>query len=168
MAETKLMGKTVKTSGDIPALGIAATDYCLTANNLKDKSLANLNGGKKLISTLPSLDTSVCAVSTQRLNELAKDFSDATFITVSADLPFAQQRFCKEHKISNITMLSTMRDDNFARDYGVLMQDGAMAGLLARAIFIIDASNKIVYTELVSDIVNEPDYEMAISALQNC
>lgn len=168
MATIKLMGKTVSTNGELPVEGSTALPFTLTANNLTDKALADFINKNKLISIVPSLDTQVCATSAVKFNEAAKDFSNTAFIIVSADLPFAQQRFCKENNLKNLTTLSMMRNKNFAKDYGVLLQDGPMAGLTARAVVVLNQQNKVIYSELVSDIVNEPDYEKAIAALHRC
>ena len=164
MAEISLKGQSIHTHGDLPKLGQAAPDFVLTKMNLKDVSLGNFTGKRKVISIFPSLDTPVCATSTKYFNEM--DYgSDTVVLTVSVDLPFAIQRFCKQEKIKNVINLSMIRSRDFALDYGVLMTDGPLAGLMARAVIVLDADNKVIYKELVSELSDEPDYKQLATAL---
>jgi len=159
-------GNPVRTNGDLPAVGSRAPDFRLTDADLKDLSLADFRGKKKLLNIFPSIDTPTCALSTRKFNEHAKQHADAVIIMVSADLPFAQKRFCSAENTMNVKTLSMMRDRNFAKDYGVLLQDGLYQGITARAIVVIDENDKVVYTELVPEIRQEPDYDKALAALK--
>ncbi len=130
-----------------------------------DKTLADFAGKKVLLNIVPSLDTPVCATSTRKFNESFAGRDDAVCLVVSADLPFAAGRFCSAEGIDNVHALTMMRSRNFAKDYGVLIEDGPLAGITARAIVVIDADGKVVYTELVPEIGQEPDYDAALKAL---
>ena len=165
MATITLKGTPIHTNGDLPAVGTAAPDFHLVDNDLNDVRLATYAGKKKLLNIVPSLDTSVCAASTKKFNEYAKGRDDLVILTVSADLPFAQGRFCKAEGIDNVITLSMMRSRNFAKDYGVLIQDGPLAGITARAVVAIDDHDRVVYTELVPEIAQEPNYDKAMAAL---
>ncbi|HLE94609.1 MAG TPA: thiol peroxidase, partial [Sulfuricaulis sp.] len=138
MANITHRGNPVRTNGDLPAVGSRAPDFRLTDADLKDLSLADFRGKKKLLNIFPSIDTPTCALSTRKFNEHAKQHADAVIIMVSADLPFAQKRFCSAENTMNVKTLSMMRDRNFAKDYGVLLQDGLYQGITARAIVVID------------------------------
>ncbi|MDE2235654.1 MAG: thiol peroxidase [Gammaproteobacteria bacterium] len=165
MAKVTLRGNPVHTSGELPKTGNKAPDFRLTTKDLKDVSLADYKGKKKLLNIVPSLDTPVCAMSTKKFNEHAKAHADTVILIVSADLPFAMGRFCGVEHLENVVPLSLMRDKKFAQDYGVLIQDGPLAGITARAVVILDANDKIIYTQLVPEIANEPDYQAALKAL---
>ncbi len=165
MATVTLQGNTINTNGDLPAVGSAAPDFKLTDGELNDKTLKDFKGKKLLLNIVPSLDTGVCALSTKKFNEAAKDLKDTQILIISADLPFAQSRFIQQESLSNVTALSAMRDRNFAKNYGVLIQDGPLAGITARAVVVIDANNKVKYTELVPEITQEPNYDKALAAL---
>lgn len=164
MATVTLKGATVHTSGDLPARGTRAPDFELVDAALRDRRLADFAGRKKLLYIVPSIDTSVCAASTRRFNELAVG-KDAVVIIVSADLPFAQKRFCEAEDLKNVVTLSMMRSRRFAEDYGVLITDGPLAGIAARAIVALDEKDRVVHAELVPEISQHPDYEAAIAAL---
>lgn len=165
MATVTLQGNPFNTNGDLPAVGSAAPDFNLVTKDLGDVSLKTYAGKKKLISIVPSLDTGVCATSTKVFNERLGGRSDVVVLVVSADLPFAQGRFCGAEGIDNAVTLSMMRSRNFAKDYGVLMVDGPLAGITGRAVVVLDAGDKVVYTQLVPEITTEPDYDAAIKAL---
>lgn len=165
MAQTALQGNPVQLSGELPAVGTAAPDFSLTAGDLSDVNLATYSGKKKLLNIVPSLDTGVCATSTRRFNELMAGRADAVALVISADLPFASGRFCGAEGITNVINLSMMRSRNFAKDYGVLIVDGPLAGITARAVVVLDADNQVVYTQLVPEITQEPDYDAAMAAL---
>ena len=165
MATITLEGNEIHTNGDLPATGSTAPQLQLTDGELNEVTLADFGGKKKLLNIVPSLDTGVCAMSTKKFNEATGDHTDTVFLTISADLPFAQGRFCEAEKIDSVKTLSMMRSKNFAKDYGVLITDGPLAGITARAVIVLDADNKVVYTELVPEIVQEPDYEKALAAL---
>ena len=165
MAQTALKGSPVNLAGDLPAVGSTAPDFKLVAGDLSDKSLADYAGKKKLLNIVPSLDTPTCATSTKKFNQAMAGKSDAVALVISADLPFASGRFCDAEGIKNVINLSMMRSRNFGKDYGVLIEDGPLAGITARAVVVLDADNKVVYTQLVPEITEEPDYDAALAAL---
>ena len=165
MATVTLQGNSIHTSGELPAVGTSAPDFHLVDGKLNDVHLADYGGKKKLLNIVPSLDTPTCATSTRKFNERARDLNDAVVLVVSADLPFAQGRFCGAEGIDNVIPLSMMRSRNFAKDYGVLITDGPLAGITARAVVVMDENDKVVYTQLVPEIADEPDYDAALAAL---
>ena len=165
MATITLQGNEINTNGELPNIGDSAPDFSLANGELADVSLATYAGKKKLLNIVPSLDTPVCATSTKKFNDAAKEKSDAVFLMISADLPFAMSRFCGAEGTDNVVPLSMMRSRNFAKDYGVLIEDGPLAGITARAIVVLDENDKVVYTELVPEIAQEPDYDAALAAL---
>ena len=165
MAHTALKGNPVKLVGELPAVGRKAPDFSLVAGDLSDVSLATYAGKKKLLNIVPSLDTPVCATSTKKFNEAMAGKSDAVALVISADLPFASGRFCQAEGVGNVLNLSMMRSKNFGKDFGVLMEDGPLAGLTARAVVVLDANDQVVYTQLVPEITEEPDYDSALAAL---
>ncbi len=166
MATITLEGCEFHTNGDLPAVGSSAPDLNVVNADLADVVLADYAGKKILINIVPSLDTGVCATSTKTFNEIAGKHKDVVFLTISADLPFAQGRFCKEEGLDNIQTLSMMRSRSFAKGYGVLIEDGPLAGITARAVVVLDEDDKVLYTELVPEIVQEPNYEAALAALK--
>ncbi len=165
MAKTALQGNPVTLSGELPAVGSTAPDFKLTDKDLGDKTLADFAGKKKLLNIVPSLDTPVCATSAKKFNESMADKRDAVALVISADLPFAMGRFCSAEGVENIVGLSMMRSRAFARDYGVLIEDGPLAGITARAVVVLDANDTVVYAQLVPEIGDEPDYDAALAAL---
>ncbi len=165
MAQVTLKGNPINTNGDLPNVGSDAPDFALVDGDLNNVSLTGFSGKKKLLNIVPSLDTPVCAVSTKRFNEQAKGRDDLVVLIVSADLPFAQGRFCEAESTHEVKTLSMMRSRNFAKDYGVLLVDGPLSGITARAVVILDENNKVIYTELVPEIAQEPDYDKAMQAL---
>jgi thiol peroxidase len=165
MAQTALQGNPVNLAGELPAVGSPAPDFKLVDKDLGDKTLADFAGKKVLFNIVPSLDTPVCATSTRKFNESFAGRDDAVCLAVSADLPFAAGRFCSAEGIDNVHALTMMRSRNFAKDYGVLIEDGPLAGITARAIVVTDAAGQVVYTELVPEIGQEPDYDAALKAL---
>jgi thiol peroxidase len=165
MGHTALQGNPVKLAGDLPSVGSTAPDFQLVDKDLADKSLGDFAGKKKLLNIVPSLDTPVCATSTKRFNEAMATKSDAVALVISADLPFAMGRFCGAEGIDNVVALSMMRSRHFAKDYGVLIEDGPLAGITARAVVVLDADNRVVYAQLVPEITQEPDYDAALAAL---
>ena len=164
MAQVTLGGNPIHTNGDLPAVGAKAPDFKLTSGDLKDLTLADFKGKKKILNIVPSLDTPVCATSTRKFNETAGKLPNTVVLVVSADLPFASKRFCTTEGLQNVTTLSLMRDKNFAKDYGVLIQDGPLAGVCARAVVVVDENDKVVYKQLVPEIKQEPDYDKALAA----
>ena len=165
MATITLKGNEIHTNGELPAVGSQAADFKLVDAELGDKRLADYAGQKKLLNIVPSLDTPVCATSTKKFNEAAAGRDNVVMLVISADLPFAMGRFCSVEGIDKVVPLSMMRSRDFAKDYGVLIEDGPLAGITARAIVILDESDKVVYTELVPEIGQEPDYDKALAAL---
>ena len=165
MATITLQGNEIHTNGDLPAIGVKAPDFQLVDKDLNNVNLDEYVGKKKLINIVPSLDTPVCATSTKKFGDFVADRNDVVVLTVAADLPFAMSRFCTSEKVENVVTLSMMRNQNFANDYGVLIQDGPLAGITARAVVVLDADNDVVYTQLVNEIADEPDYDAAIKAL---
>ncbi len=165
MADITLHGNACNTNGELPSVGHAAPDFQLVDKDLNDVTLATFAGKKKLISIVPSLDTGVCATSTKVFNERLSSRADVVVLIVSADLPFAQGRFCGAEGVDNVVTLSMMRSRNFAKDYGMLIQDGPLAGITGRAVVVLDEGNKVVYTQLVPEIGDEPNYDAAIAAL---
>jgi thiol peroxidase len=166
MAILTLKGNPINTNGDLPTVGATAPDFKLVTADLQDVTLADFAGKKKLLNIVPSLDTAVCALSTHKFNEHAKAHPDTVILVVSADLPFAQKRFCGNEGLNNVVTLSMMRSRKFAKDYGVLLEDGPLAGLTARAVVVLDETNRVRHTELVPEIAQEPDYEAALAALR--
>lgn len=165
MASVTLRGKTQHTSAELPQVGDSAPDFLLTTSSLKDISLAKFPGIKKLLYIVPSLDTPVCANTTVALEEKMRDFPGAKALVISADLPFAMGRFCGAKKFKNVLPLSIFRAKEFAEDYGVLLIDGPLAGLTARAVLVIDEQDTVVYSHLVEEISDEPDFESALRFL---
>jgi thioredoxin-dependent peroxiredoxin len=165
MASVKFKGMVVHTNGELPKIGSKIPDFVLTDSNLKDHTLHELHGKRKLISIVPSLDTAVCSLSAKKFNDAAKQHPDVLILVVSADLPFAQKRVCSHESLENILTLSMMRSKDFASKYGVLLTDGPLAGLASRAVVVADEHDKVVYHELVQEITQEPDYQKALDAL---
>jgi thiol peroxidase len=165
MATIAWRGNPVHTSGDLPKVGSKAPDFKLVSKDLKDLSLADFKGKKKVLNIYPSIDTPVCAMSTRKFNEHAKAHADTVMLMISADLPFAQGRFCGNEHLENVVTLSTMRGREFGDSYGVWLKDSALAGVTARAVVVLDQDDKVVHAEMVSDIANEPNYEAALKAL---
>lgn len=157
MAKITLKGNTIHTNGSLPKIGKKAPDFVLVDKDLKNVSLKDLKG-IKILSTIPSLDTAVCATSAKKFNAKIANFPNVTLLVISFDLPFAQKRFCESANAHNIQTLSIMRSKDFAKDYGLLIQDGPLEGICARSLIILDQDNKVLYTELVPEITQEPNY----------
>jgi thiol peroxidase len=164
MATITFQGNPLHTSGELPAKGAKAPDFKLVSGKLEDVTLATYAGKKKVLNIVPSLDTPTCAASTRKFNEKASSLDNTAVLIVSSDLPFAQGRFCEAEGLKEVIPLSTFRS-TFANDYGVKLVDTVLAGLTARAIVIIDENNTVTYTQLVSEIADEPDYDKALSVL---
>lgn len=165
MAKVTLKGNAINTNGELPKKGTAAPDFQLVDKDLSNRTLKEFAGKPKLLSIVPSLDTSVCSTMAKKFNEAIKNHPEVSVIVVSADLPFAQKRFCSAENVQNIVTLSMMRSKDFAKDYGVLIMDGPLAGICARAVVVLDKDNKVIYTQLVPEITTEPDYETALKFL---
>ena len=166
MAETAFKGTPVHTVGDLPTVGQQAPDFTITGADLGDIALHDLAGKRVVLNIFPSLDTSVCATSVRKFNKLAASLPDTVVVAVSKDLPFAHARFCTTEGIENVVPASDFRASGFDGAYGVLMADGPLAGLLARAVVVIDKAGKVVYTQLVPEITEEPDYDAAVEAVK--
>lgn len=166
MATVTLRGNPLTVGGTFPKAGDSAPDFHLTNKDLKEVSLADFAGKKKVVSIVPSLDTPVCAKSTKQFNEKATALGDTVVLVVSADLPFAQKRFCGAEGVNDVVTLSTFRGRDFHQKYGVDIQDGALRGLTARGVLVLDANNKVVHSELVPEIGQEPNYDAALAALK--
>ena len=166
MAKLTLKGTPITTNGELPRVGSQAPEFHLVDVDLNDVRLADFKGKKKLLNIVPSLDTPTCALSTKKFNEQAAKHPNTVMLIVSADLPFAMKRFCSAENTDKVKSLSMMRDRHFAKDYGVLITDGPLAGITARAVVVIDENNKVVHTELVPEIKQEPNYDKALAALK--
>ena len=167
MTTVKLDGVPVHTYGSLPAVGSTAPPFELVGSDLRNRKLSDFAGKRKILSIVPSLDTGVCALSTRRFEEKAAGLHDTVVLVISADLPFAQARFCRDEKITNLQTLSLMRGRGFAKDYGVLITDGAFEGVAARAVLVLDENDRVLHAEMVPDIGSEPDYDAAIRALRS-
>lgn len=165
MAIITLKGMEIHTSGSLPAVGSLAPDFLLTRGNLQDVSRSDFAGKRVILNIFPSLDTAVCAMSVRRFNAEASKLHNTVVLCISKDLPFAQARFCGAEGLDDVITLSMMRNAAFGEDYGVTITDGPMAGLLARAVVILDENGNVTYTELVPEIAQEPDYEAALQQL---
>lgn len=165
MAEITLKGEKIHTTGELPAEGDKAPNFELIDQSLKPCHMSDFQGKKKFMYIVPSLDTEVCLKSSKRLNELAKSYPSIAFLVISADLPFAQKRACGVENMDNLVTLSMMRSKDFARDYGILIDDGPLQGLCARALVIVDDNNRVAYRQLIPEITEEPDFDVAMEKL---
>ncbi len=165
MAKTAFKGDQVQTSGSLPEVGKKAPDFTLVNGELSEVKLSDFKGKNVVLNIFPSLDTGVCAASVRKFNEKAGTLDNTVVLGISADLPFASSRFCSTEGIKNTVTLSTFRDDSFAKDYGVLMTDGPLKGLNARAVVVVNPEGEVIYNELVPEITQEPDYDSAINSI---
>ncbi|MFA5520225.1 MAG: thiol peroxidase [Castellaniella sp.] len=167
MSQVTFHGNPVQVSGTLPAAGTTAPEFTLVGKDLADVSLSTCHCAdqRKVLNIFPSVDTGVCAASVRRFNELAAQMDNTQVMCISADLPFAQARFCGAEGIDQVTMLSTMRGREFLENYGVAIASGPLSGLAARAVVVLDADNKVLHSQLVSEIGEEPDYDAALKAL---
>ena len=161
-----LKGAPVTLYGDFPSVGQAAPDFTLVAKDLTDVGLKDFVGKRKVLNIVPSLDTAVCATSTRKFNEAASKLENTVVLVISADLPFAMSRFCVAEGLENVITLSLMRGRDFMRNYGVKIADTALSGVTARAVLVLDENNKVLHAELVSEITQEPNYDVALAALK--
>ena len=164
MATTALKGNPVHTVGDLPSVGSQAPDFELVGAGLSELTNADQAGKRVVLNIFPSVDTGICAASVRKFNELAADLDNTVVLNVSADLPFAQARFCGAEGIDNVVVGSAFRSD-FGQSYGVTLVDGPMKGLLARSVVVLDTEGKVSYVQLVDEITTEPDYDAALAAL---
>ena len=162
----KLGGTPITVLGDFPAVGQTAPAFTLVDKDLKDVSLKDFSGKRKVLNIVPSLDTAVCATSTRKFNEAASKINNAVVLVISADLPFAMGRFCTTEGLTNVTALSLMRGREFMRDYGVKIVDSVLRGVTARAVIVLDEKDRVIHAELVDDITHEPNYAAALAVLK--
>ena len=161
-----LGGNSVEVAGDFPKAGEKAKPFSLVGADLADVTLQNYAGKRKILNIFPSIDTPTCATSVRAFNQKASQAPNAVVLCISADLPFAQKRFCGAEGLSNVVTLSTMRGASFLQDYGVAFKTGPLTGVSARAVIVLDENDKILHSELVSEIRNEPNYDAALAALK--
>lgn len=166
MANVTLGGNPIIVNGNFPKPGDTVADFTLTGNDLKEVSLKDYAGKRKVLNIVPSLDTPVCQTSTRTFNQKAAGLSDTVVLVISADLPFAAKRFCTAEGLNDVVSLSTFRNRDFHSKLGVDVADGALKGLTARAVVVLDQNNKVLHSELVPEIKEEPRYDAAIAALQ--
>lgn len=166
MTTITFQGKPLNTNGALPLVGTQAPDFVLSNGELQNVSLANYHGKKKVLNIVPSLDTPTCAASTLKFNEKSAHIANTVVLVISADLPFAQCRFCSNENLHHVIPLSTFRS-TFAEDYGVKLIDSILTGLTARAVLILDEHDRVVYSELVQELSDEPDYKAALAALKD-
>ena len=160
-----LRGTPVSVEGTLPVAGSAAPDFKLTSTDLAEVTLKSFAGKRKVLNIVPSLDTPTCALSTRKFNESAGTLNNTVVLVVSADLPFAAKRFCAVEGLTNVGQLSTFRNPDFLKSWGVLMSDGPLAGLTARAVVVLDENDKVLHSELVPEIAQEPNYDAALKVL---
>lgn len=164
MATITFKGNPIQTIGSLPERGSVAPDFRLTRSDLADVSLSDFAGKVKILNIVPSLDTGVCAASARAFNKAAASLGNVVILTISRDLPFAQKRFCEAEGIDKVITLSELRDREFGKAYGVEMTTGPLSGLLSRAVVVLDRNDRVVYTEQVPEIAQEPAYDKALEA----
>ncbi|WP_287496751.1 thiol peroxidase [Pandoraea sp. CB10b_02] len=164
MSQVTLGGNPIEVDGQFPQPGQTAPAFKLVNAKLQDVSLDDFVGKRKVLNIVPSLDTPTCATSTRKFNEAASKLENTVVLVISADLPFAMSRFCATEGLNNVIPLSTMRGREFLKNYGVAIATGPLAGVAARAVIVLDADNRVVHSELVSEIKNEPNYDAALAA----
>jgi len=165
MTQITLKDNPINTNGSLPAVGTQAPEFLLTKTDLSDVTAEDLRGKRVILNIFPSIDTEVCAASVRFFNAKANTLDNTTVLCVSDDLPFAQKRFCGAEGLSNVISASELRNRDFGDKYGVRIIDGPLAGVMSRAIVIIDAAGKVIYTEQVPEITQEPNYDAALAAL---
>src|SRR5690606_31664471 len=165
MATITFKGTAVNTQGDLPAIGVSAPDFKLTAGDLSEKSLSDFKGKKVILNIFPSVDTGTCATSVRKFNEKASGLDNTVVLCISRDLAFAQGRFCAAENLENVVTLSEYKNSNFSDAYQLRFVDGPLEGLLSRSVVVIDEEGKVLYTEQVAETTEEPDYEKALAAL---
>jgi len=165
MSQVTLKGNPVRVDGSLPQVGSQAPAFSLVAGDLSDKTLADFAGQRKVLNIFPSVDTPTCATSVRTFNAEASKLANTVVLCISADLPFAQKRFCAAEGLDNVINLSTLRGREFLDNYGVAIAEGPLRGLAARAVVVLDEHDKVLHAELVSEIADEPDYAAALKAL---
>lgn len=165
MADITLGGNPIKTTGDLPQAGTQAPDFSLVKTDLSTTSLADFKGTKLVLNIFPSVDTGTCAASVRKFNEKASSLENTKVLCISRDLPFAQKRFCGAEGLENVISLSDFKDGSFGKNYNLTIENGPLAGLHSRAVVVIDENGKVKYSQQVSEIADEPDYDSALAAL---
>ncbi len=165
MAQITLGGNPINTIGNLPAVGSMAADFTLVKDDFTSASLNDFKGQKVILNIFPSVATGICSASVRRFNDEASKLENTKVLCISRDLPFAQQGFCASEGLEDVVNLSDFVDASFGKDYGLLINDGKWNGLLSRCVVILDEEGKVIYTEQVPEIAQEPDYESAIAAL---
>ncbi len=166
MATITLGGNPINTNGELPSIGTKALDFNMSAVDLSSKSLNDYKGTKLILNIFPSVDTSTCATSVRAFNKTAAELDNTTVLCISRDLPFAQKRFCGAEGIENVVMLSDFNLGQFGKEYGLEITDGPFSGLHSRCIVVIDEDGKVIHTEQVVEIADEPNYSAALASLK--
>jgi len=166
MSKVTLKGNPVSTIGDLPVVGSKAPEFSLVGTNLADVKNTDFAGKRVVLNIFPSLDTATCAASVRRFNVEASKLQDAAVVCISKDLPFAHGRFCTTEGIENVVSASEFRSNTFGKNYGVMITDGPLQGLLARAVVVLDKDGTVLHSQLVPEISEEPDYESALNSLK--
>jgi thiol peroxidase len=166
MAEITLGGDKIHTSGSLPAIGTQAPGFSLVQTDLSEITLNDFKGKTLVLNIFPSLDTGICASSVRRFNKELNDLENTEVLCVSADLPFAHGRFCSSEGLEQVKNASVFRNPEFGMDYGVLITDGPLKGVLSRAVVVIDPAGKVLYTEQVPEIKQDPDFDTALTVLK--
>ena len=167
MTKINLQGNPIETIGELPAIDTMAPDFCLVNADLADITLEEYKGKTIILNIFPSLDTPVCATSVRRFNKMVSDLNNTVVLCISADLPFAHKRFCEAEGLENVISASVFRSGDFGKDYGVTITTGPLAGLLSRAVVVINSDGRVAYTEQVSDIVDDPDFDAAVKVIES-
>ncbi len=166
MATITFKGNAIQTSGNLPEIGQNCPDINLTKTDLSQTDLSEYKGKKVILNIFPSIDTGICAMSAKAFNKSATEVENAVVVCVSKDLPFAHSRFCEAEGLNNVVCASSYKDDSFENAFNVLMKDGPLSGLFSRAVVILDEAGKVIYTEQIPEIVQEPNYDEALAALK--
>jgi thioredoxin-dependent peroxiredoxin len=166
MSDVTFKGQPISVDGQFPAVGSKAPAFTLVGGDLSDIALSSYTGKRKVLNIFPSVDTSVCATSVRRFNELSSQLENTVVLCISADLPFAQARFCGAEGLDKVSNLSLMRGHQFLNDYGVAIASGPLAGLAARAVVVLDEHDKVIHAELVNELTHEPNYDAALAVLK--
>ncbi|KJD33601.1 thiol peroxidase [Tamlana nanhaiensis] len=165
MATVTLKGNAINTVGELPKTGTKAPAFSLTATDLSTKSLSDFSGSRVVLNIFPSVDTGTCAQSVRQFNTEASELENTKVLCISKDLPFAQDRFCGAEGLDNVISLSDFKTGSFGKDYGVVFADGPLEGLLSRSVVVLNESGEVIYTEQVSETVDEPNYKAALEVL---
>ena len=165
MAIITLKGQPFNTSGELPMLGSTAPDFIMTREDLSEVRLSDCHGKMVVLNIFPSLDTPTCAAAMKQFNQIASKFPNVMVLCISADLPFAQKRFCKTEHLKNVMPVSIFRNPGFGKNYGLQIADGPLNGLLARAVVVLNKEGNVIHTELVEELANEPNYRAVLDCI---